>query len=292
MRTSNYLSRGSDKLCWINLHMHTCTFTELPTVTIVSIPPGTPSVDGSNNAFVYPILSSVALTCMVDPSPSNTIDYQWNTTGCYTNINYNGGVPSCFPHGQTTQTVTDNNLTAEDSGIITCSVTIYGEVYTSDSVSLHVSGKNDIYSISTTKIYVIIGIAMTSGSNAIISNNQLSDYSYITERGGTGLLANCVTGLGPTDNVNNTILGGWYFDGSPVTNQECSGDGVRVLDSEYVGVTQLQQCGTFTTTTEGVYTCMILNSVMMQQSMRLGVYFNERSKKLYYQHIILIFNVF
>ena len=117
-------------------------------------------------------------------------------------------------------------------------------------------------------------------SNATSGNNQFSDYSYITERGGTGLLANCVTGLGPTDNDSNTILGGWYFYGSPVTNQECSGDDVTVLDSEYVGVTQLQQCGTFTTATEGVYTCMILNSAMMQQSMRLGVYFNERSKKL------------
>ena len=117
-------------------------------------------------------------------------------------------------------------------------------------------------------------------SNATSGNNQFSDYSYITERGGTGLLANCVTGLGPTDNDSNTILGGWYFYGSPVTNQECSGDDVTVLDSEYVGVTQLQQCGTFTTATEGVYTCMVLNSAMMQQSMRLGVYFNERSKKL------------
>ena len=129
-----------------------------------------------------------------------------------------------------------------------------------------------------------VGIAMTgtlNGDGGITSNHQLGDYSYITERGGTGLLANCVTGRGPTDNDNNTILGGWYFYGSPVTNQECSGDGVRVLDSEYVGVTQLQQCGTFTTATEGIYTCMILNSVMMQQSMRLGVYFNERSKKLY-----------
>ena len=125
------------------------------------------------------------------------------------------------------------------------------------------------------------GIAITGvidGNDSITSSNQLSDYSYITERGGTGLLANCVTGVGPADNDNSTILGGWYFDGSPVTNQECSGDDVTVLDSEYVGVTQLQQCGTFTTATEGVYSCLVLNSAMMQQSMRLGVYFNERSK--------------
>ena len=79
---------------------------------------------------------------MVDPSPSTTITYQWITTGCYTNINYNGGVPSCFPHDQTTQIVTDNDLTAEDAGTIICSATIFGEVYTSDPVTLHVSGKD------------------------------------------------------------------------------------------------------------------------------------------------------
>jgi len=78
---------------------------------------------------------------MVDPSPSYTIDYQWNTTGCYTNINYNDGVPSCFPHNQTTQNVTDNDLTAEDAGTITCSVTVGDDIYTSDPITLNVSGK-------------------------------------------------------------------------------------------------------------------------------------------------------
>jgi len=38
------------------------------TVTIVSNPAGT-LVSGSTNTFDYPILSSVTLTCTVDPSP-------------------------------------------------------------------------------------------------------------------------------------------------------------------------------------------------------------------------------
>ena len=121
--------------------MH-CTFLFIdhpPTVTIVSTPAGTP-VNGSNNTFDYPILSNITLTCMVDPSPSYTIDYQWNTTGCYTNINYNDGVPSCFPHNQTTQNVTDNDLTAEDAGTITCGIMVNGELYTSDPITLHVTG--------------------------------------------------------------------------------------------------------------------------------------------------------
>ena len=79
---------------------------------------------------------------MVDPSPSNTIDYQWNTTGCYTNINYNNGVSRCFPNGQTTQNITGNDLNAEDGGTITCGIIIDGEVYTSDPITLRISGNN------------------------------------------------------------------------------------------------------------------------------------------------------
>ena len=77
---------------------------------------------------------------MVDPSPSTTITYQWNTTGCYTKINYNNGEPGCFPHNQTTQSVTGYNLTAEDAGTITCTVTIGDVCYTSEPLTLRVSG--------------------------------------------------------------------------------------------------------------------------------------------------------
>ena len=44
------------------------------------------------------------------------------------------------------------------------------------------------------------GIA--NGSDAIISSNVITDYSYVF---GSGLVANCVTGLGPTDDGNNTM---------------------------------------------------------------------------------------
>ena len=109
-------------------------------VTIVSSPTGTP-VSGSTNTFDYPILSSVTLTCIVassDGSTYNVTNYQWNTIGCFTNDRHN--TPTCFPTGQTTQIVTGYNLTAEDAGTITCTATIGGDDFTSEPLTLRVSG--------------------------------------------------------------------------------------------------------------------------------------------------------
>jgi len=115
----------------------------VPTVTLVNTPAGTP-VSGSTNTFDYPILSRVTLTCMVDLSglslPNGT-SFQWNTGGCFTN-DFNS-IPMCFPVGQTTQSVTGNNLLAEDAGTITCTVTIGGVDYTSGPLTLRISGNNN-----------------------------------------------------------------------------------------------------------------------------------------------------
>ena len=114
------------------------------TITIVSTPAGTP-VSGSTNTFDYPILSSVTLTCMVTSSDGSTrtvTNYQWNTTGCYTNTDHNSGNPTCFPTGQATQSVTGTDLTAEDAGTVTCTVTIGGINYNSRPLTLRISGKH------------------------------------------------------------------------------------------------------------------------------------------------------
>ena len=113
------------------------------TVTIVSSPAGTP-VSGSTNTFDYPILSSVTLTCMVTLFNGGiyTGPYQWNTRGCYTNTGHNSGNPTCFPTGQTTQNVTDNNLLADDAGTITCTVPVNDVDYTSDPLTLRISGEH------------------------------------------------------------------------------------------------------------------------------------------------------
>ena len=124
-----------------NFSLYVCLIVTGP--TIVSTPAGTP-VSGSTNTFDYPILSSVTLTCMVTLSGSftGTTTYRWDITGCYTNSARNSGSPTCFPTGQTTQNVTVNNLMADDAGTITCTITLDGVDYTSDPLTLRVSGED------------------------------------------------------------------------------------------------------------------------------------------------------
>ena len=129
-----------------------------PNVTIVSSPAGTP-VSGSTNTFDYPILSSVTLTCMVEPTSLTVTSYQWNTAGCYTNSKYTpdstpgSSTPQCFPRGQTTQSVTGNDLNAEDAGTITCTVTISGSDYTSEPFTLRISGEQLVYCVIACIVY-------------------------------------------------------------------------------------------------------------------------------------------
>ena len=118
-----------------------------------------------------------------------------------------------------------------------------------------------------------------NNSDAINGINQLRDYSYITERGGTGLLANCISAFGPINSYDNSILGGWYHHSRQVAEQGCS-DGVKVIDSEYPGIRRMQQCGPFTAVAEGIYLCEMFDRSFVQHSMRLGVYCSGRSKQL------------
>ena len=105
-------------------------------VIIVSDPAGI-RVNGSANTFDYPILGSVNLTCLVNPTPSDPVTYQWNTEGCYV---YNDNERRCFPAGKTTQSVSEDDLLAKDAGSITCTATILGVEYTSDEFTLRISG--------------------------------------------------------------------------------------------------------------------------------------------------------
>ena len=122
----------------------------------MSSPAGTP-VSGSTNTFDYPILSSVTLICNVaaddDGLPVTVVSYPWNTAGCYTHPRCNNGNPTCFPVNQTTQTVTDDDVTAEDAGTITCTVTISGSDYTSGSFTLRISGEQLVYCVITCIVY-------------------------------------------------------------------------------------------------------------------------------------------
>ena len=125
-------------------------------VTIVSNPAGTP-VSGSPNTFDYPIMSNVTLTCMVNPTSSSSVTYQWNTTGCYRNNQFTGSYPGCFPRGGTqivtTQSVTGNNLNAKDAGTITCTARINNVPYTSGPFTLRISGEQLVYCVIACIVY-------------------------------------------------------------------------------------------------------------------------------------------
>ena len=112
-------------------------------VTIQSCPPCTP-VDDQPNALEYPILSNVILDCMVkssDGSAFTVSSYRWSTERCYTNTGYHRGYPRCFPHGRKTRIVAGNDLTAKDAGTITCTATIKHRQYTSDPLTIRISGE-------------------------------------------------------------------------------------------------------------------------------------------------------
>ena len=147
-----------------------------------------------------------------------------------------------------------------------------------------------------------VGIAVTEvmynadgtiNSSALISANALTDYSYINAREGDpngARLAHCLTGLGPTGTSSgaNGILGGLYFNGSMIPNSgesgesaSCSSDVIQVRpEGAVAGVLNFYQCEAISTSVEGIYTCTMMNSSMMNQSVRFGVYFTGRSKLL------------
>jgi len=88
----------------------------------------------------------------VDPSPPAGATYQWNT-GCFTN-NFHTD-QTCFPAGQTTQSVTGDNLLAEDAGTITCTVTIGASQFTSNSFTLRIASMYS-YTVQIITINAII----------------------------------------------------------------------------------------------------------------------------------------
>jgi len=130
---------------------------------------------------------------------------------------------------------------------------------------------------------IILGVAIVVRDNETVSGDLLTDYSYITDTT-NGLVARCMTGLGPSGTDDNTALGIWNFNGAQLPYGLCEDPVVDLIQSRIanitnsIGVINLWQCGPFTTTAEGVYTCSITDSSMMNQTLRLGVYYNKRSE--------------
>ena len=112
------------------------------------------------------------------------------------------------------------------------------------------------------------------------------------------MILRCATGLGPSGRDSNLVLGGWYFNEAqehiPV-GYGCIGPVFEVRSANvrrYPGVINLYLCGTFTTTEEGVYSCIMMNSSMMNQTVRVGVYFSGRSESLDMYPITSFFTIF
>ena len=127
---------------------------------------------------------------------------------------------------------------------------------------------------------------MAGGSNAVVSANAISDYSYINARESTTAvqIARCVTGLGPSATDNNSDIGEVFFNRNSIPFVPCGASSAIVQPrpatnlNTNVGVINIIQCRAFTTTVEGIYTCTMINSSMMEQSVRFGVYFTGRSE--------------
>ena len=126
-------------------------------VAIVTDPAGTP-VNGSNNTFDYPILTSVSLLCMattVDGLPVTVTSYSWTATNCY---NCTGGVqnPCFYSGGRTGYNITGNSLLAPDAGTVTCTVTVGSVSFTSDPLTLRISGEQLCSQKSNYLLYISV----------------------------------------------------------------------------------------------------------------------------------------
>ena len=98
-----------------------------------------------------------------------------------------------------------------------------------------------------------------------------------------GILFHCITGLGPTGSSNEE-LGRVYFNDVQIPYGTCSGRVVQPQGANLtnlVGVINVQTCTTFSANGEGVYTCTIMDSSMVEQAVRVGVYLPVRCKLLY-----------
>ena len=133
-------------------------------------------------------------------------------------------------------------------------------------------------------------------SNDVLSVHTLTDYSRVDTRDTLSpyhglMIARFVTGLSPNGNDGNGVLGGLYFNGSIIPNiaidSSCDTTSSAALiqpkpadNSGNVGVIRIQQCKDMATAGEGVYTFVMMNSSMMNESIKFGVYFKSRSESL------------
>ena len=135
----------------------------------------------------------------------------------------------------------------------------------------------------------IIAMGQGDGDNGVVASNVLDDYTYIILDGSERdnfILFRCSTGLGPAGANNNNVIGNLYYNNIPLPHGVCNGfiqaEGAGNV-YRFPGTYNARVCdnGKLTTSTEGVYTCTLTNSSMMDQSVRIGLYLSGRSESLY-----------
>ena len=133
----------------------------------------------------------------------------------------------------------------------------------------------------------IIAMGQGDGTNRVQTSNILDDYTYILLDGSeqdNQILFRCSTGLGPTGNNTNDVIGNLYYNNMLLPDGVCNGfiqaEGA-INVRRFPGTYNARVCGLLTTSTEGVYTCTLTNSSMMDQSVRIGLYLSGRSESLY-----------
>ena len=136
-----------------------------------------------------------------------------------------------------------------------------------------------------------VGIALIGSDRAIVSANALTDYSYVNDRSDNNVwLTRCVTGLGPNSTDDNSAIGGVYFNGNRIPDVGCDDSSSPIVQlqpahiNNTVGVIQTVQCRPFSTAAEGIYACIMMNSSVMSESIRFGVYFTGRSESHVYTY--------
>ena len=127
------------------------------------------------------------------------------------------------------------------------------------------------------------------GTNLVQASNVLDDYTYILLDGSemnSHILFRCSTGLGPADNNTNSVIGNLYYNNMILPDGVCNGfiqtEGAQDI-VRFPGTYNVRLCDIdrFTIGTEGVYTCTLTNSSMMDQSVRIGLYLSGRSESLH-----------
>ena len=74
--------------------------------------------------------------------PFTVTSYSWDTSGCFAD---DRDARSCFPLGQTTQSVSEDDVFAKDAGTVRCTAMINSDSFTSGPFTLRISGTVYMY---------------------------------------------------------------------------------------------------------------------------------------------------